>query len=441
MAAQGQGGFRGGYGGNNGGGPFRGGGGGGGYSNGRGYEGNGGGNRGRGGGGRGRGGGPNFVNRGPRLALPVSGPDALLDHRQEFAEKKEHFEAAVRGAQANGQSSEVFVARPGFSPPGKTPGTIYTNHFAIDLPDKLYQYKILGLVTDSQAIEDKKPTRGRRMELMDLALKASEILTKHRKEYATDNLENIISWKDLSLYRSGKPVAADPGAIVAEFDIVTSSAHANKNGEPVEAKKMELQLRFEGEIPVKKIKEASSGKIDHLPLDPTGANTMTIVQAVNIIIGESARSPNGPMRAFQIGSNKFFSGDISDRKSLGLGLTCCNGYFFTLKHGMGQPLLNVSSATSAFYDKITVAEFMRLFCEKRPGQPFDDRDLAVLKHVLRKVRVEIMHEDNRVKSIDGLSKQPPSSLQFTMADDKKISVADYLKAHNSKSIPGFSVFY
>lgn len=120
---------------------------------------------------------------------------------------------------------------------------------------------------------------------------------------------------------------------------------------------------------------------------------MIVTQAVNTIIGYAARSASE--KIFQIGTNKFFSTETNSE--LEPGLIGRKGFFFSLRHGLGMPLLNISSVAGALFEKNTVADFIRYYTGKRTG--LADADRKALREVLKGVRGAIIHEQGRIRAL------------------------------------------
>lgn len=111
----------------------------------------------------------------------------------------------------------------------------------------------------------KKVPRGRLKELMENATKASQVLSKHRGSYATDSQENDIAWQDvIQLYKPSE-AAATPGNTIELFDIVLRPRSVIDGDRSVPEVKRQLQLRFEGEIPVDKFVRASKARLRDCP--------------------------------------------------------------------------------------------------------------------------------------------------------------------------------
>lgn len=150
------------------------------------------GGRGRGGSTRGRGGGNNPPGGHQQNTTALTTP-YYLNERANLAKRISQFQAAIEKAQQEGQG---FVARPTFAdwaPNTKASNTIYTNHFVLDLPDELYQYRILNIFLEKHKNEGRSPPSDRKNELMKLALEKSTVLEGNQGNYATYLLENVIA--------------------------------------------------------------------------------------------------------------------------------------------------------------------------------------------------------------------------------------------------------
>jgi eukaryotic translation initiation factor 2C len=346
-----------------------------------------------------------------------------LDLREEFSkeELKEKFrEVAARS------KTHAILTRPEFAQSTGLSEVVFTNHFAIELPtEDLYEYKMEGIITTEQAEEDQVPTTARRQDLMREAINNSSVLRSASGTYATDDLEKIIAWTPL-------PSTDKVGGELQSIQIVIQPSRQGHA-----AITRELKLIYIGRVPVAKVAQASSGDIQDLPLESKGETGMSAIEAMNMIIGHSVRHPlRVGARIIRLGGNKFFSTDAQSTIDLHCGLVCLKGFFFTLRHGMGKPLLNVSSAATAFYKpNIRVSDFMKQFCgiNNTNKRSFSNADLARLKNALKGVRVSVRHE-NRVRTITDIATldQNPSRLTFTDAASGVISVADFLDQQRSK---------
>jgi len=320
--------------------------------------------------------------------------------------------------------SQKLCLRPGFALGDSFDAIVYTNHFAIELPTKdMYEYKIEGIITSEQEEEERIPSAARRQELMEMAITGSTMLQNAGDTFATDCMEKIVAWKPL--HQTDGNNASAHGALLEDIQITIPST---RQGQASVTRT--VQLKYIGSVPVKTLTKACSGDIDALPLVPKSPTGMTVVEAVNIIIGHATRSPTSGAAAqtFRLGGNKFFS--TSSTIDLDHGLQCSKGFFFTLRYGMGKPLLNVSTAATAFYKSISVAAFMNQFC-KIGGQKtnFTAADLKNLRAALKGVRVKIGHE-NRTKAITDVADLTvtPSGTSFTDRHNVVQTVYSHLAA-------------
>ncbi|KAL1798315.1 hypothetical protein ACET3X_002352 [Alternaria dauci] len=349
-----------------------------------------------------------------------------LDFRNVFS--KEEQKVKFRAAAAASKTQAILV-RPDFAQSDGFDDVVFTNHFAIELPTKdLYEYKMQGIITREQAEEDQVPSTARRQELMQQAIDNSSILRSARGTYATDEMEKIIAWVPL-------PSTNQAGDELQSIQITIQPARQGR-----EAITRDVKLVYVGTVPVAKVVQACSGDIQNLPLEPKGDTGMNAIEAINLIIGHSARNPasDAGVTNFRLGGNKFFSTDNGSEIDLNSGLVCYKGFFFTLRHGMGKPLLNVSSAATAFYKhNICVSDFMKQFCGIGFNSKirFTDADLRNLKEALKGVRVNIRHE-NRMRAVTDIAglDEYPSRLKFVDPTSGTISVADFLDQHRNQPL-------
>lgn len=119
-------------------------------------------------------------------------------------------------------------------------------------------------------------------------------------------------------------------------------------------------------------------------------DTSGVERAVNLLISEATSRITGKHRSFKVGANKFFNKD--QYSQLDKRFVCHHGFFTTVKAAMGGALLNVNTATSAFFKSMTVTEFLQL----APGRPQRETN-----RILKGVRVWIDYERVDAKVDDG----------------------------------------
>lgn len=127
---------------------------------------------------------------------------------------------------------------------------------------------------------------------------------------------------------------------------------------PVRREESFCQLCFVGEIPLKQLDDHVAGKQGCA--DWNAGSTM---KALNILISKAIRGDGSLLAQYtkagiaQVSANKFFLG--SEYHSLATSLCAVRGLYYTAKPGVGKLLLNINSATSAFFETVTVAEFLK----------------------------------------------------------------------------------
>ncbi|KAF2658627.1 hypothetical protein K491DRAFT_252544 [Lophiostoma macrostomum CBS 122681] len=309
-------------------------------------------------------------------------PSSKFDNRKHFGSKqtKQIFQDAKEEREQSSEDLEVHCLRPEFAEDCEveendttesaedrleptehaaaidSTGTVLTNHFKLDFADKdFHQYEVLGM-RDS---EDRMPSREGRRKLMQDFIASCEQLCKERESFEDDGLSLIVSWKDLR--ESFGLADAENGATLFEKEMTSRD----------EKDKRTLTLEYRGIVPTVQLLEASKGFTAHFAVEPQDTisadrakRTISAEHAVNIIIAKSAKASH--LGVFQIGRNKFFvddkrlnpKGDPS-KIDLQSGYVAYKGFTFTTKVGMGAPLLNISLATSAFFQPLYVDEFLK----------------------------------------------------------------------------------
>jgi hypothetical protein len=344
-----------------------------------------------------------------------------LDSRLAFDAKGGDFDKAKKEALSRSEHLQVHAIRPGFA--DKKRGLfVATNHFAVTLPELgLHQYTVIGMedevVQDSESDdgdEANKPSRARKAALMDKVMQVSVFLGAQRQHFVTDQQGIIISWKDLSAWNGAQAIKS--GEILEEVSIVDKPATNTLS--PV---MKTLEIVYNGKIPVRSFAQACTGNISALPLERNAdlawerTTTITTPHAINIILSETARRSGQSI--FQVGAKKTFL--LASRTFLEPGVSAYKGFFSSVKYGMGVPLLNISTATSAFYDAERVDNFIRQYVR-------GDDALKVLKGV----EVLIFYQENRQKIIKEFGK-PPGQQMFKTKEGGLISVLEHLRTKNS----------
>ena len=276
----------------------------------------------------------------------------------------------------------------------KDQDSILTNHFTYTLTvEKLYEYKILGLPEENVNRRAKKRH-------FETALKAFLFLEPVRDFFATDGIDTIISWRPIH----------------EEFASEFTSAEGNEGLGQRHTRRMvsigheelDLSFVFIKEINVEDLRNYSLAHPDYEKV-----NFVDISRCLNMLVSQSLTAD-----VYKQSTNKFFVKTARKRLSTSVSLETIRGYFYNVKPGTGNIIVNFNLATSAFFRPILVSEFL------------DDRGTFapnVAESVLKRLRVYVEYDrtyddadtaerlnnpSSRLWSVCGLSDRPIGELKF-----------------------------
>ncbi|KAF2867614.1 hypothetical protein BDV95DRAFT_597829 [Massariosphaeria phaeospora] len=278
--------------------------------------------------------------------------------------------------------------------------TILTNHFDYGLSSDatFYEYQILGLPGSN-----KKRTKA----LFKSAIEHWSFLRRNQGQFATNYVDIIVSWKNLHKGITTRRVLSstgDPAADVIWEELTIPDGN------------IDLALRFKliGTLNLSGLQGYAAAKPEneHINFD-------SVAKCLNMVISKSFDN-----RVHQQSSNKFFvknaRGNLwhGNVRSSSASLELIRGYYYTVKPGMGNIILNFNLATSAFFRPILVSEFL----SDRATFPVLDLD-GLLKG--KRVWIEydrvgqdaedtarLNSEKSRLKQFEALSTSPIKSLTF-----------------------------
>lgn len=240
---------------------------------------------------------------------------------------------------------------------------VYTNHFQLTLrPDQeLYEYKI----------ESNLPGRNKRKfrALMKTVLGSYSFLVNNAASFATDHIDTIIAWKPLHLL-----IGSDPEHLKIHGDGQSPGSRWRLQPELLDGlTPIIVTFNFERIVDV-------TGLLRHTDIDPNYA-TIDLEprkRALNILISKcfSEATPN----MIQLGANKFFNKRGTSALRGSVSLSTMRGYYYTVKAGVRNVLLNINPCTSAFFNNVMVSQVMN---DKPTFNPWE------LEGVLKGLRVYI----------------------------------------------------
>ena len=353
----------------------------------------------------------------------------LLDSRQAtFAKTStiDRFKAAKNAELEKNHALEVHELRPSFAGL-KATDHVLTNHFTMELPEILHHYIATGMedIADDpekdsttggkdeqvdNGMEDdelKLPPSGKQRLMMAKLLDANVNLRTKKHLYATDRLRHVVSWTDPKDLFELNSVSV--GDILANTDHIVRNAVPSKN---LDAIVKNLKLKYKGEIHIKDLIAASNGTKAMFSVDLSSSRTIAFDHALNMIITKATLASSQSL--YRIGSNKVYTEEGKER--LAPGIYAHHGFSSSVKVGMGAPLLNIRSATSAFWEPWRVLVYLH---ESK-------NDYASLKDV----KVHVVYTSGKTRTIKAFGKNPRTQMFDFGGPGEEISVLDYLRTKN-----------
>ncbi|KAI4615118.1 hypothetical protein J4E83_006842 [Alternaria metachromatica] len=258
-------------------------------------------------------------------------------------------------------------------------GEVITNSFQMRINEKAVfaEYRILGIpVSESRAGKKR---------YMETAIQNVPFLNNNRRNFATDNADTIISWVNLHQYAGAHVMIGHPttavGAIYRLVDIVDRNTTA------------QLSLEYKRRIDFADLRSyANTSHADPSNYDPSAEE-----YALNTIMSKCIVHDNTTLH---LNNHKFYVRNaFRDLVTSGQGaiapLRSLRGYSYRVHATMGNILLNISPANSAFWRPLMVSEVLQ------HGRGTFGGDIEEAKRALKNVRVYVVYhrdsKDNRCK--------------------------------------------
>ncbi|OAP55834.1 hypothetical protein AYL99_09986 [Fonsecaea erecta] len=271
--------------------------------------------------------------------------------------------------------------RPGFGTQGREV-LLWTNYMAVASSASLLLQRYHIEIAPDWA--GKQPNRKRVRRIVQLLLE--DHLAQHKSKIATDFKSTLISSTTLDIVRDN-------------YEVVYRVE--GEDYPRVNAKHYLIHLLHTGSLTVSEL-------LDQLTSTNAGAlleSKGEIIQALNIVVGHN---PKAASQIASIGSNRHYALDsaVSERQSLGAGLTAIRGFFFSVRAATGRLLMNVQVKHAAFYDDGPLDRVMAAYAASNGYQK------AKLERFIRKLSVHVTHivrkssagrPKPRIKVIEGLA--------------------------------------
>jgi hypothetical protein len=223
---------------------------------------------------------------------------------------------------------------------GKYQGRVLTNHFKIAIKPNttFYEYQILGIPAS-----ESRPGKKR---YMHTAIRHVPFLNDKQDSFATDYVDTIISWINLHQFVTGPRLqnghpTTEVGAEWGLIDITDGSIDSS------------LRLHYLRNVDITGLQSyVKTSHIDPANFDPNPAEN-----ALNIIMKKCITTN----KTLYLNDHKFYVRDaFYDLTYRGFApLRALRGYSYKVKPNMGDMLLNVSPAMSAFWRPWLVSDLIQ----------------------------------------------------------------------------------
>jgi hypothetical protein len=198
------------------------------------------------------------LNQTPIIQTPV--PSTPLDKRVDFIVEEciKKLNKHKNDSSSTSKAAKIFSIRPEFSTHGVRlakadsrsvmEAGVILNHFILKVDPQIefLQYTVPSVIKSDKIGEDIgdeiKRSRSQKMELMTQAIAKCGTLENQQDEYATDQQDLVVSWKDVLLQETG--TISSLHEALDTFDVITKEASVGG-----EEERLQLQLVYNGKIP------------------------------------------------------------------------------------------------------------------------------------------------------------------------------------------------
>jgi len=285
---------------------------------------------------------------------------------------------------------------------------IVTNYVAVNaMPNELFEYRVEPIKAlekqsdkeDSVPKEREISRRSEKRRIFEALRLRPELGLSNSQDWATD-LDSIWSIRRL---------------FTGDFCDIQDLTYVKQSGR--EASLPLLTVKFRHRLSL------GHGTYDLIGERNDNREPLLVIKALNAIISHAVCQRNAT-DLHQVGVNRFFL--KAGWKDIGTGLLAHRGYFTSIRPGTDRVLLNVNTATSAFFEPILVSDFIKTMREK----PYHKNDKDIEK-MLRGVTVRITYdrpvtdginrnaEENRRKVIAGLGLSVSQQKFYTDESDAR----------------------
>ncbi|CAN1134896.1 Protein argonaute MEL1 [Linum perenne] len=287
--------------------------------------------------------------------------------------------------------SVKFVARPDYGSVG-TKCVIQANHFLVELSDRdLHHYD----VSIKPEVTSRKVNR----------LIMQQLLDENKNELSG----RVPAYDGRKGFYTAGPLS------FTSKDFIVKLSDRGRAGSARNERVFDVSVKLASRVNLNHLKEFLARTRREAPHET--------IQALDVVLRES------PSNNCIVVGRSFFGAEFGSRNTLGGGVECWTGFYQSLRPTQMGMSLNLDVSFTAFYEGISVIEFMLKFLNldqaRAISRPLQDGDRLKLRKVLRGVRVEVTHGENKRYKITGITQQPLSQLMFTDRDGQQLSVVNY----------------
>jgi eukaryotic translation initiation factor 2C len=217
----------------------------------------------------------------------------------------------------------------------KSTRKVLTNHFEYSVATAvLYEYQLLNIGST-----DKRRTK----EAYQKAIEGWEFLKSSQTKFVTNNCDSIVAWDNLHQHIP-VPLSRGDGVSTGAWDLTLQDGTST------------LKLGFEL---VRKLNVSALQQYSNADPQYEQENFDPISKCLNLVISKTFDDS----KLYRQAANKFFVKDARVQlffpdRPLCQSLEIVRGYYYTVKPGTGNIILNFNLATSAFFKPISVETFL-----------------------------------------------------------------------------------
>ncbi|XP_064477992.1 protein argonaute-2-like isoform X2 [Ornithodoros turicata] len=310
--------------------------------------------------------------------------------------------AAIVGGMKKG-----FPQRKGFGTQGR-PIDLFANHFEMSVPSgEVYHYdvEIMSQNKTTAAVPDQKKYRCLSTKINRMVIEA--LARKYKRD-----LQNCIPAFDgrKNLY-TRRPLPFKERTFTV--------------GLPEEDRKEEsiffVKIQYAADVNLDALHAVYAGRASVVPQE--------VLQALDIIVRNGSCIQMTPV------GRSIFKPNRGGDYSLGGGKEVWFGYYTSVRPAQWKPMLNIDRSATAFYEHISVLEFMcKLFGDQRRQlRPEDFRELNAhqvqrLNKELKGLKVYVNHLPYKRKyRVVKVTLEPARRITFPLDNGTRCSVADYFR--------------